>query len=394
MNVRTVGIIDFARSPISRAKGGALNQLSGLQIATQVVRQLLARNPQLPIDRIETVACGCAFPEGENGFNVARAITIKAGLPAQVASVTVNQLCGSSQQAVMLLADAIAVGKGDLGLAVGLEHMSRVPMGGFNPAFDPELHERGFYIGMGETAEILAREGSISRADQEEFAMRSHRNALRAWREGAFAREVVAIDLPDGGSCVRDEGPQEPNLEKIRSLPPIFDANGTVTAATSSPVTIGAAAALICSAELAQTLGLPLRATVVSTAVAGCDYRRMGLGPLPATQKALARAGLKLADLDVIELNEAFAAQALAVIRQGGWPLDKINLLGGAIALGHPLGMSGLRVIGQAITTLERTGGRYGLATLCVGGGQGVATIVKREGQEAQEGQEGKDGKV
>ncbi len=380
MNVRAVGIIDFARSPISRAKGGALNQLSGLQIATQVVRQLLARNPGVPSERIETVACGCAFPEGENGYNVARALAVKAGLPTEVAGVTVNQLCGSSQQAVMLLADAIAVGKGDLGLAVGLEHMARVPMGGFNPAFDPELYECGFYIGMGQTAEILAREGAISRADQEEFAVRSHRNALRAWAEGAFAREVVAIDLPDGGKLTRDEGPQEPNLEKIRSLPPAFDAGGSVTAATSSPVTTGAAAALIASTDLAQALGLPLRALIVSTAVAGYDYRRMGLGPLPATEKALARAGLALTDLDVIELTEAYAAQARAVIRQGGWPADKINLLGGALALGHPLGMSGLRVIGQAITTLERIGGRHGLATMCVGGGQGVATVVRRAG--------------
>ncbi len=380
MNVRTVGILDFARSPIGRAKGGALNQLSGLQIATQVVRQLLARNPKLPLERIETVACGCAFPEGENGFNIARALAVKAGLPTQVAAVTVNQLCGSSQQAVMLLADAIAVGKGDIGLAVGLEHMTRVPMGGFNPTFDPELHQQGFYIGMGETAEILAREGSISRADQEEFAMRSHRNALRAWAEGAFEGEVVPIELPDGGKCVRDEGPQEPNVEKIRSLPPAFDASGTVTAATSSPVTVGAGAVILMSAELAQSLGLSLRATIVSTAVSGCDYRRMGLGPLPATEKALARAGLALKDIDVIELNEAFAAQALAVIRQGGWPIEKINLHGGAIALGHPLGMSGVRVIGQAVSTLERTRGTYGLATMCVGGGQGVATIVKREG--------------
>jgi len=384
MNVRTVGILDFARSPISRAKGGALNQLSGVQIATQVVRQLLARNPKVPVDRIETVAAGCAFPEGENGFNVARAIVIKAGLPNQVAGVTLNQLCGSSQHAVMLLADAIAVGKGDLGIAVGLEHMTRVPMGGFNPAFDPDLHAQGFYIGMGETAEILAREGNISRADQEEFAVRSHRNALKAWAEGAFAREVLAIELPDGSKCARDEGPQEPNLEKIRSLSPAFDVNGTVTAATSSPVTIGAGAAIVMSAELAKSLGLQLRATIVTTAVAGCDYRRMGLGPLPATEKALARAGLKLADIDIIELNEAFAAQALAVIRQGGWPLDKINLLGGAIALGHPLGMSGIRVIGQTITTLERTGGKLGLATMCVGGGQGVTTIVKREGREGK----------
>ncbi|MBI2838884.1 MAG: thiolase family protein [Acidobacteria bacterium] len=379
MEVRKVGIVDYARSPISRAKGGALNQLSGLEIATQVVKRLLERNPKLPLDKIEMLTAGCAFPEGENGLNVARQIVVKAGLPIEVAAVTVNQFCASSQQSTMMLADAISVGKGEAGISVGLEHMTRVPMGGFNATFDKELYEKEFYISMGATAEILAKEGQISRAEQEEFSVLSHRNALKAWADGAFARDVVAIDLPDGSRVERDESPIEPNLEKIRSLAPAFDSEGTVTAATSSPVTTGAAALIVMSEELAKQLGIPLRATIVTTAVAGCDYRRMGMGPLPATEKALSRAGLKLKDIDVIELNEAFAAQSLYVMKKGGWPLEKTNLLGGAIALGHPLGMSGARVIGQAITVLEKVNGTHAIATMCVGGGQGATTVLKRE---------------
>jgi acetyl-CoA acetyltransferase family protein len=280
----------------------------------------------------------------------------------------------------MLLADAIALGKGDIAISVGLEHMTRVPMGGFNPAFDKELFEQGFYTGMGETAENLAREGAISREEQERFAAQSHEKAIRAWTDGAFAREVVPIALPGGGRFERDECPQEPNLEKIRSLKPAFAADGTVTAATSSPVTVGAAAMVLMAEDAARLLGIPLRATIVTTAVAGCDPKRMGMGPLPATAKALARADLTLDRIDAIELNEAFAAQSLYVIKNGGWEpkLDRLNVLGGAIALGHPLGMSGVRIIGTCVTVLERLKGRYGLATMCVGGGQGAATIVER----------------
>ncbi len=381
MEIRTVGIVDYARSPISKAKGGALNQLTGIEIASQVVRKLLERNPKVPREKIETVAAGCAFPEAENGLNIGRQIVVKAGLPLEVAGLTVNHFCASSQQATMLLADAISVGKGDAAIAVGVEHMARVPMGGFNPSYDKELYEKEFYMSMGATAELLAKEGEITRGEQEEFSARSHRNALKAWADGAFAGEVVPIDLPDGTKLERDEAPMEPNIEKMKSLQPAFDADGTVTAATSSPVTSGAAAILLMEVGMAKKLGIPIRATIVTTAVSGCDYRRMGMGPLPATAKALARAGLKLADIDVIELNEAFAAQALYVIKKGAWPLDKVNLFGGAIALGHPLGMSGARVIGQAMTTLERTKGKYGLATMCVGGGQGATTLLMRNGQ-------------
>jgi acetyl-CoA acyltransferase len=378
MQARRVGILDFARSPIARARKGALNSLSGLEIASQVLKALLERNADLPQDRVEHLALGTAFPEAENGLNLARALVVKAGLPETVAGSTVNQFCGSSQQTTMMLADALALGKGDIAISVGLEHMKRVPMGGYNPSFDAELAQKDFYMGMGDTAENLARDGNISREDQEAFAVASHEKALKAWADGAYAGEVVPITLADGTTVERDEAPQEPNLEKIRSLKPAFAADGTVTAATSSPVTVGAAAAILIAEDVAEELGLKVRAWIKTTAVAGVDWTRMGRGPIPATKKALQRAGLQVEDLSVIELNEAFAAQALFVMREAGFPAEKTNLLGGAIALGHPLGMSGVRIIGTAVTVLEQKNERYALATMCVGGGQGVATILER----------------
>lgn len=382
MELKTTGIVDFGRSPISKAKGGALNAVSPLELATQVVQALLARNPKLPKDRVEVVVCGTAYPEAEQGLNIGRQIAIKSGLAVSTAGITVNQFCASSQQAVMMINDALACGKGDIGIAVGLEHMSRIPQGGYNPAFDQELFEQNFYIGMGGTAENLAKEGPISRADQEDFAAKSHEKALKAWSEGAFAQEVIPIKLPDGSLCTTDEFPRAPDRAKMASLKPAFDKSGTVTAATSSPLSIGASVVILATAEAAKALGLKLRATIETTAIAGCDFERMGIGPVPATEKALARTGLKITDMDVIELNEAFASQSLAVIRQGGWEgvIDRINPLGGALAIGHPLGMSGARIIGTAITSLERTKGTYALATMCVGGGQGASTILKRVG--------------
>jgi acetyl-CoA acyltransferase len=351
-----------------------------VEIAYQVVTQLLERNPKLPKDRVEMVVCGTAYPEAEQGLNVGRQIAIKAGLPVSVAGITVNQFCASSQQAVMMINDALACGKGDIGIAVGMEHMARVPQGGYNPWFDPELYEKNFYISMGDTAEVLAREGEISRDDQEAFAMESHKKALAAWGDKAFEGEVVPIKLRGGGVCDTDEFPREPNPEKIKSLKPAFQADGTVTAATSSPISVGVAAVIVMTEEAAKELGVTLRATIEGTAVAGTDYERMGLGPIPATEKVFKRTGLSIDDMDVIELNEAFASQSLAVIRNAGWTdhMDKINVLGGALALGHPLGMSGARIIGTAITALERKGGTYALATMCVGGGQGASTVLKR----------------
>jgi acetyl-CoA acyltransferase len=378
MELRQVGILDFARSPISRTKNGALNKLTSLEISAQVVKKLLERNPTLPKDQIESVVVGCAFPEAENGLNIGRALVIKAGLSQGTAGVTVNQFCASSQAALMMIADAIACGKGDIGIVVGVEHMSRVPMGGFNPMYDKELAEAQFYMGMGDTAENLAKDLDISRDDQDAFAAASHEKALAAIEAGAFSQEIVPITLPDGSEFTADDCPRKPDLEKIKSLRPAFQKDGTVTAATSSPVTVGAAAAILISKELAEKLELSVRADIVTTAVAGCEPTRMGMGPLPATAKALARAGLDIKDMDIIELNEAFAAQSLYVIRKGGWNADKVNVLGGAIALGHPLGMSGVRIVGTAITALEKNGGKHALATMCVGGGQGAATILRK----------------
>lgn len=381
MELRNVVIVDYGRSPISKAKGGALNQLTSLEIGSQVIAKLLERNDKLPKDQVELLAVGCAFPESENGLNVGRAMVIKSGLPASVAGITVNQFCASSQQTLMVVADAIACGKGDIGIAAGIEHMVRVPMGGYNPSYDKELNDKNFYIGMGDTAENLAKDLNISREDQEQFAIDSHEKALKAWSENAFSSEVIPIALPDGSTFDRDECMKEPNVEKIKSLKPAFQADGTVTAATSSPVSSGAAAIILMSEDKAKELGLKIRAYVKTTAVAGCDHERMGMGPLPATEKALKRAGMQLGDIDVIELNEAFAAQSLYVIREGNWPMEKINVLGGAIALGHPLGMSGARIIGTAITALEKLDKKYALATMCVGGGQGAATILERRSE-------------
>lgn len=379
MELRKVVIVDFARSPIGKAKDSVLNQLTPLEISNQVLKQLLERNAGVPHEEIEMLVAGCAMPEAEAGLNFGRCLTIKSGLPVSVAGITVNQFCASSQQAVMMIADALAVGKGDIGIAVGVEHMVRIPMAGFNPFFDPELNEKNFYISMGTTAENLAKDLNISREDQEQFAINSHTKTLAAWEAGDFAREVVPVQFPDGTQLARDECPRKPDPEKMKKLPQAFDAQGTITAATSSPVSTGSSAMILMSEDKAKSLGLTPRATIVSTAVSGCDYERMGMGPLPATEKALKRAGLTLDNMDIIELNEAFAAQSLYVIRKGGWPVDKINILGGAIALGHPLGMSGSRIIGTAITALEKVGGKYALATLCVGGGQGAATVLTKE---------------
>jgi len=382
MQVREIAIVDACRSPITKSRKGALNALTPLQITAQVVNALMERNPKVPKDRFEMVVAGTAYPEGEQGLNIARLIALKCGFPVSVAGVTVNQFCASSQQAAMIIHDAMALGKGDAGLAVGLEHMARVPQGGFNPSLDSELYERNVYIGMGDTAEVLAEEFSIPRDAQEAFAMRSHEKALKAWGEGAFAKEVIPIKLPKGGVADRDEFPREPNPEKLKSLKPAFRTDGTVTAGTSSPLSVGVAALVLMPVEVAQELGVTPRATILSTAVAGVDYERMGLGPVPASEKALKRAGLTIDDMDVIELNEAFASQSLAVIQQAGWEahVDKINPLGGALALGHPLGMSGARILGTALTALERSSGTHALVTMCVGGGQGATTILKRWG--------------
>lgn len=369
-------IIDAVRSPIG-VKRGKLVGIRPDDLAAQVFKGLLKRNSALPVEKIEDVILGCAFPEGPQGMLMARSVALLAGIPLEAGGKVVNRFCGSSMDAVHQADYAIQLGDAEAVIAAGVEDMFSVPMGGYNPSFHPELARKNFYMGMGETAEILAKEGNISREEQEEFAIASHQKALDAWKNGRFENEVIPIEF-NGNIIKQDEGPREPDIEKIKSLKPAFTKDGTVTAATSSPYSIGAAAVLLTSAELAKEYGLKPRARIISRAIAGVDWQRMGMGPLPATEKALKRAGLTINDIDVIELNEAFAAQSLYVIKKGGWPMEKVNLNGGAVALGHPLGCSGARILTTLLNVMEQRDAKLGLATMCIGTGQGIATIIER----------------
>ncbi|MFI5273843.1 MAG: thiolase family protein [Ktedonobacterales bacterium] len=390
-------IVSAVRTPIGRAGKGALKSVRADDLAATAVRGAVERVPNFDPALLEDVILGCAFPEGEQGMNLARLVTALAGLPVDAGGTTVNRFCASSLQAFNMATQGLMLGQGDAYIAGGVESMSRVPMGGFNPSFNPKLinNSEGIelccvpgtrstafgqsYIPMGQTAENLARQYGITRTEQDEFALRSHQKALAAIDSGAFAREIVAVALPEGGEFTTDEGPRrDTSLERLASLEPAFIAGGTVTAGNSSPLNDGASAAVLMSAEKAKQLGIPARARVLAMAVAGVAPEVMGIGPVKAVSKALARAGLNLSDMDVIELNEAFAAQSLAVIRELGIDEAKLNPHGGAIALGHPLGCTGTRLIATLLNDLEMSGGRLGMATLCVGGGQGVATIIER----------------
>jgi acetyl-CoA acyltransferase len=376
--VREIVIAGYARSPFQPAHKGALARVRPDELAAQVVAALLERTRVDP-NAIEDVIVGCAFPEGEQGLNVARLIGFLAGMPERAAATTVNRFCGSSMQAVHMAAGAIAANAGEAFVCAGVESMSRVPVMGFNPMPHPGLARTypQAYVSMGETAENLARAHQVGRRDQEEFAVRSHRNAADAQAAGRLAAEIVPVrhkdDVVERDGCIR----AETTVEKLAELKPAFDADGTVTAGTSSPLTDGASAVLVASAEFARSHGLQSLARVRGMAVAGCAPEIMGMGPVPAARKALDRAGLQLADVDVVELNEAFAAQALAVIRSMGVDEDRVNLDGGAIALGHPLGASGARITGKAASILRREGKALALATMCIGGGQGIATVLE-----------------
>lgn len=370
-------IIDAVRSPIG-VKNGNMVGIRPDDLAAQVVKGLLARNSSVNSGKIEDIILGCAFPEGPQGMLMAKGVAILAGIPEMVGGAVVNRFCGSSMDAVHQLSTKIESGDIEVGIAVGVEDMFSVPMGGFNPDFHPELAEQEYYIGMGETAETLAEEGNISRNAQEEFAVESHNKALDAWANGRFDNEVIPIDVYGEVTVDKDEGPREPNLEKIQSLSPAFIENGTITPATSSPISIGASAILITSREFAEENGLKIRATIKGRSVVGVDWKRMGIGPIPATKKVLEKTRLSLNDIDVIELNEAFSAQSLYVIQEGGWDKSKVNLNGGAIALGHPLGCSGARIITTLLNVMEQQDAKTGLATMCIGSGQGIATILER----------------
>ena len=370
-------IIDGVRSPIG-SKNGDMIGMRPDDIAAQVVKGLLERNKEIKNEEVEDVVVGCAFPEGPQGMLIGRSVAILAGLPVSTAGKVVNRFCGSSMDALHQISTAIESGDIDVGIAAGVEDMFSVPQGGFAPDFHPELAEQEYYIGMGEGAEILAEKGNISRGDQEEFAINSHKKALAAITDGKFDNELISIDKYGECTIDTDEGPREPDVDKIKSLNPAFIENGTVTAATSSPFSIGAAALLLTSDSFAEKRRLKTRAKIVSRAVAGVDWKLFGMGPIPAAEKALNKAGVTMNDVETIELNEAFAAQSLYCINEGNWDNEKINLNGGAIALGHPLGCSGARITTTLINVMEQQGTHLGLATMCIGTGQGIATIIKR----------------
>jgi acetyl-CoA acyltransferase len=370
-------IIDCVRSPIG-SKNGKMIGMRPDDIAAQVIKGLLVRNKEIKDEEVEDVVLGCAFPEGPQGMLIGRSVAMLAGLPVSTAGKVVNRFCGSSMDALHQISTAIESGDIDVGIAAGVEDMFSIPQGGFAPDFHPELAEQEYYIGMGEGAEILAEKGNISREDQEEFAINSHKKALAAIADGKFDNELISIDKYGECTIDTDEGPREPDVDKIKSLNPAFIENGTVTAATSSPFSIGAAALLLTSDSFAEKRGLKPRAEIVSRAVVGVDWQLFGMGPIPATEKALNKAGVTINDVETIELNEAFAAQSLYCINEGNWDIEKINLNGGAIALGHPLGCSGARITTTLINVMEQLGTHLGLATMCIGTGQGIATIIER----------------
>ena len=378
--MNNVVIAGYVRSPFHFAKKGGLAKVRPDDLAAQVVAALVDRTRVDPAT-IEDVIMGCAMPEGEQGLNIARLVAFLAKLPQGVAGTTVNRFCGSSMQAIHMAAGAIRMGAGDAFICAGIESMTRVPMTGFNPSPNPRLAKEypEAYISMGQTAENLARKYQVTRAEQERFAVESHRKAAAARAADRFKDEIVPITLADG-SKVTEDGCIRPEttVEVLATLAPAFDADGTVTAGTSSPLTDGASATLVCSEEYATKHNLDVLAQVKSISVAGCPPEIMGYGPVPATQKALERAGIAVDKLDVIELNEAFASQAIVSIRDLHLADGKVNLDGGAIALGHPLGATGARITGKAASLLKRENGKYALATQCIGGGQGIATVLER----------------
>ncbi|MBC7544708.1 MAG: thiolase family protein [Candidatus Sericytochromatia bacterium] len=382
--MREAVIVAAVRTPLGRALKGGLANTRPDDLGVTVVKALMQRVGQLDPNDIEDILVGCAFPEGEQGMNVARLIGLHAGLPFSVAAATVNRFCGSSMQTTHQAVQAIMADCGDVYLSLGVESMTRVPMGGYNPSLNPDLYAAmpSAYIGMGLTAENLASKYDIGRDEQEEFAMNSHRKAADAWEKGYFANEVVPVHTKDIANkpitVSKDENIRLSTKADLAKLKPVFKTDGTVTAATSSPLTDGAAGLVIMTREKAEALGLKPLAVIRGMASAGCDPAIMGIGPVPAAKKALSRAKLTWADIEAAELNEAFAAQSLAVLRE--WDIDakKVNQFGGAIALGHALGCSGARIITTLLTVHEKTDKKIGLASMCIGGGQGIATVIER----------------
>jgi 3-oxoadipyl-CoA thiolase len=399
--MRTPVIIDAVRTAIGR-HGGTLKDVRPDDLGAAVIRKLLERNSVLHAEQVDDVIFGCANQAGEDNRNVARMSLLLAGLPVTVPGVTVNRLCGSGLEAVNQSANAIAAGCGDVYIAGGTESMTRAPFVMMKPGQayqrgNQQLHDTtlgwrlvndklaAMYppISLGETAENVAEQYGISREDQDAFALASQQKYANALAAGKFTDEIVPVEIPvrRGETIVfdRDEHPRpETTMEQLARLKPAFKQGGTVTAGNSSGLNDGAAALLLAEQETAEKLGLTPRARIVASAVAGVDPSVMGIGPIPATRKVLAKAGLSIDDIDLFEVNEAFAAQAVACVRELNMDMEKVNVNGGAIALGHPLGCSGVRILTTLLYEMERRGVRYGLATMCIGVGQGIATIIER----------------
>jgi acetyl-CoA acyltransferase len=379
-------IAGFARTPFHFSRKGGLIGVRPDDLAAVAITGLVEKTGVDPA-AIEDVILGCAYPEAEQGSNIARLASLLAGLPIELGGMTVNRFCGSSMSAIHIAAGQIAIGAGEAFICGGVESMTRVPQGGFNHSPNPRFKTADndeadvmieAYIAMGQTAENVAAQFDVSRADQEKLAYASQMKAAAAQAAGRLKDEIVPLTTPDG-MLVEVDGCLRPNttLGGLAALKPAFRENGSVTAGTSSPLTDGAAATLVCSEAFAAAHGLDVLARVRAVAVAGCPPEIMGMGPVPATRKALERAGLTIDDIDVVEINEAFGSQAVACIRELGIDFDKVNIDGGGIAIGHPLGATGARITAKAAQIMKREGKRLALSTQCIGGGQGVATILE-----------------
>jgi acetyl-CoA acyltransferase len=385
--MRDVAILSAVRTPIGRAVKGNLRNTRPDDLGALVVKEAL-RRADISGALAEDLVLGCAQPESEQGLNVARLIGFLAGLPDEVPGMTINRFCSSGLQATSMIADRIAVGGIDVGIAGGVESMSMVPMGSGRVSFNPRLVDTmpDAYIPMGNTAENVARKFEISRADQDAFALASHQKAVKAWADGRMAAEVIPVETRvfENGewrniTVDKDEGPRaDTTLEKLASLKPVFDPTGTVTAGNSSPLNDGAAAVVLMDAEKARAAGKKPRAYFRAFTVAGVPPEIMGTGPVPAVRKLWQKTGLKADQIDLFEVNEAFASQSIYCLRELGLPADRVNVNGGAIALGHPLGATGARQIATALHELERRQGKYAVITMCVGGGMGAAGLIER----------------
>ena len=367
-------IAGYSRSPFTIANKGELVSVRPEDLLSEVIKDLVSKSKINPED-IEDIIAGCAFPEGEQGFNIGKVVTFMAGMNIETAGMTVNRWCGSSMQSIHIAAGAISMGAGNAFISCGVESMTRVPMNGFNPTPHPQLLEDNpnVYLSMGTTAENVAKKYQLTRKIQQDFAIRSHQKASEAESKGNFKNEITTIN-----NCSKDGGIRPgTNQEILNGLKLAFDEHGTITAGTSSPLTDGAAATLICEVEYAKQNNLDILARIVSTAVEGCPPEVMGLGPIGASEKALKRANLSIKDIDIIELNEAFASQSLACIKDLNIEEKKVNLDGGAIALGHPLGATGARITGKAAELLRRENKKYALSTQCIGLGMGIATVIE-----------------